>query len=166
MKNLLILIAIFVVTTFSIQAQSRAAKNSDWKTITGCNLTLSVPVDVDFTKDYSVDTCEREYRSRNIHIQMTVTEWNIGADQYSNLLDYCLTKTKINAKPAEIITSYKPKISENDLYENSGFDYTAMLLLPSFVKGNRNLVIRTFSKTSEDRDKAMKILKSVQPDNE
>ena len=166
MKNLLILITLLAISVFSSQAQSKTATTSDWKTITGCNVSLYVPKDVEFTKDDSVDTCEREYRSKNIVIHITVTEWNIGADQYSNWLEYCLVKTKINTKSAEIITSYKPKISENDVYENGDFDYTAMLLMPQFMKGKGNLIIRTFSKTSKDMDKAIKIIKSIQTDSQ
>jgi hypothetical protein len=160
MKDIIILITLLAISVFSLQAQSKTEPLSSWKTISGCNVSLYGPNDVEITKDSSVDTCEQSYQSKNIIIHITVTEWNIGGE-YSDWLEYCLVKSKINTKPAEIVTSFKPKSSENEVYENDGFDYAAMLLVPKFSRKGDNLLIRTWSKTSEEREKAIKILQSV-----
>lgn len=163
MKGLIIIIALFVFSVFPIQAQSKVESLSNTKKISSCNISLYVPNDITFIEDSSVDTCERIYQSKNIIIHVTVTEWNLGGE-YSDWLEYCLLKTKINEKSAEIVTSFKPKRSENDVYANIGFDYTAMLLVPKFRKDGNNLIIRTWSNTASEREKAIKILQSVEFD--
>jgi hypothetical protein len=100
----------------------------------------------------------REYRGKNISIRLDVTPFNIGVGEYANWLDYCVTRTKINERDAEIVTQYISVTAE----KYYGLDYMAMLLLPQFRTGGGNLIITTWSRTSEDRDKSIKILKSVQ----
>lgn len=164
MKYLFTTVTFIFLVACNIQAQNKTSLPIGWKSINGCTIGLNVQADIEFVKDSSVDTCEREYRSKNILIYITVTEWNIGSDEYSDWLEYCLVKTNINMKKAEIITSFKPKRSENDVFENGGFNYTAMMLVPQFRKGAGNLIIRTFSKTLADRNNAIKILHTAEFD--
>ena len=158
MKHLLISMALLILVAFNSVGQSRVEPPSGWKIISGCTVSLYVPSDIAFIHDLSSDTCLRNYRSKNISIEIYVTPFTIGADQYSNWPEHCVVKTKINSREAEIVTSYIPVTSE----ENKGLDYTAMLLVPNFREGSGNLIIRTWSKTSEDRDKAIQILRAVQ----
>jgi hypothetical protein len=160
MKHLLISFTLLVTLSFHSQAQKKVELPSDWKLISGCTVGIYVPSDIEFVEDNSSDTCLREYRNKNISVQLYVTPFNIGADVYSNWIEYCVIKTKINTRDAEIVTQQIPITSE----KYYGLDYMAMMLVPQFRKGSGNLIITTWSKTSEDRDKAIKILRSVQFD--
>ena len=161
MKHLLISLTLLILLAYYSHAQSKTELPSNWKLINGCTVSVYVPPDIEFVEDNSSDTCLREYRSKNISIEIYVTPFNIGADQYSNWLEYCVRKTKINTREAEIVTQHISVTSE----KNNGLDYMAMMLAPRFRKGSGNLIITTWSKTSNERDKAIKILKSVQFDN-
>ncbi len=161
MKHLLISLTLLILHVYSSHAQSKPELPSNWKLINGCTVGVYVPPDIEFTEDNSSDTCLREYRGKNIAIRIYVTEFNIGADQYSNWLEYCVAKTKINTRDAEIVTQHISVTSE----KHYGLDYMAMMLVPQFRKGGGNLIIMTWSKTSNERDKAIKIIKSVQFDN-
>ncbi len=161
MKHLLTSLTLLILLANYSYAQSKTELPSNWKLINGCTVSVYVPPDIEFVEDNTSDACLREYRSKNISIEIYVTPFNIGADQYSNWLEYCVVKTKINTREAEIVTQHISVTSE----KNSGLDYMAMMLVPQFRKGSGNLIITTWSKTSNERDKAIKILKSVQFDN-
>ena len=162
MNRLLIAVALLISVAYDSPAQSKAEPPSGWKLISGCAVSVYVPPDTEFISDLSSDACLRNYRSKNIAIRIYVTPFNIGAGQYSNWREYCVVKTTVNTREAEIVTQHMSVTSE----ELSGLDYMAMLLVPRFRKGGGNLIIDTWSKTSEDRDKAIKILQSVQFDKE
>ena len=159
MKLLLISVALLVLVAHNSLGQSKVEIPSSWKIINGCTVSLSVPPDIEFMYDHSSDACYRYYRGKNIGVRIYVTPFNIGSE-YSNWLEYCMVKTKINSQEAEIVSTHIPVTSE----ENQGLDYITMLLVPRFRIGSGNLIIMTWSKTPEDRDKAIKILRSVQFD--
>jgi hypothetical protein len=160
MKHFLISVALLILVAHNALGQGKVEIPSGWKLISGCTVSVSVPPDTEFIYDHSSDACLRYYRGKNIAVRIYVTPFNIGAGDYSNWPGYCVVKTKINAREAEIVTSYIPVTSE----ENNGLDYTAMLLVPRFRIGSGNLIIRTWSKSPEERDNAIKILQSVQFD--
>lgn len=157
-KRLLILMSLLIVVACHSHAQSKVVLPSAWKAIEGCTVSVYAPPDIKFVEDISSDACLREYQSENIALRLYVTPFNIGASDYSNWLEYCVKKTTINGREAEIVTSYIPIT----FGKNSGLDYSAMLLVPQFRKGSGNLIIHTWSKTLEERNKALKILQSVQ----
>jgi hypothetical protein len=160
MKHLVISVAVLLLAAPNSLGQSKVETPSAWRLISGCTVSVSVPPDVEFKYDHSSDACLRYYRGQNIAVRIYVTPFNIGADQYSDWPEYCVTKTKINTREAEIITSYIRVTSE----ENKGLDYMAMLLVPRFRPEWGNLIILTWSKTPAERDKAIKILQSVKFD--
>ena len=160
MKNLLLSTALLLLLSFYSQAQKNPELPSDWKLISGCTVSVYAPSDIEFKEDNSSDTCLREYQGKSISMMIYVTPFNIGSDEYSNWLEYCVLKTEIQTRKAEIVTSYIPVNSGR----NDGLDFTAMLLVPQFRTGDGNLIIRVWGKTPENRDRGIKILESAQFD--
>jgi hypothetical protein len=160
LKRLLISGVLLLFVAHNSPGQSQVETPAGWKLISGCTVSLSVPPDIEFVYDHSIDTCYRYYWGKNIAVRIYVTPFKIGSGEYSNWLEYCVTKTKINTREAEIVSTHIPVTSE----ENQGLDYMTMMLVPQFRSGSGNLIIWTWSRTPEDRDQAIKILRSVQFD--
>src|SRR5690606_856746 len=76
-------------------AQQPTEIPENWKSISGCGVLLSVPANVLFIKDDSVDTCERFYGDKNTTFHITATEGNVGPSDYSEWPEYCVTKLVI-----------------------------------------------------------------------
>ena len=160
MIRLLISVVISISTAHNSPGQSKVESPSGWKLVSGCTVSVSVPPDIEFVYDHSSDACLRYYRGKNIAVRLYVTPFRIGPGEYSKWLEYCLTKTKINTREAEIVSTHMAITSG----ENQGLDYMAMLLVPQFRTGDGNLIILSWGRTPGDRETAIKILRSVQFD--
>lgn len=163
MKYFFVSASLLILFAFDAPAQTKFVPPSGWQVVSGCGVNIYVPPKTELKEKHFSDNCYRLYESENILIEINTTPFNVSPGSYSKLIDYCLQKTVVNGREAEIITSYKPKTSEKDKDESNGFDFMTMLLVPDFRKGD-DLMIRTFSKTSEERNKAIKIFESLQVD--
>jgi hypothetical protein len=162
MKNFAIIVISWVLLAGSPMGQTKSIRSRSWKLISSCGVKFYAPPDIREEKVRGIDSCVRQYRSPNTLIELDAIMYSdpngSRRDEYSDKRDFNLRKTKIDGQNAEIITCYETDLSA----DAKGLNYSAVLYVPRLPKERGNLTIWTYSKTSEARDLAIKMLGSVQ----
>jgi hypothetical protein len=161
--NLILLLLLAFNVACAQNTQSKKLVTPDgWKKIEACGLSFYVPPDLEEVKVQGIDSCVKEYRSKNILLSLDVLgyigkESNSRRDEYSDKKDFQIVVTKVDRRKAEIITHYETENSE----QWKDFPYSATLYIPVIRKEGGNLTIWTNSKSAEDRETAKKIFATV-----
>jgi|GEM_PF-4774900 len=169
--KIFLLTVIFQVLTFSvILAQTTpqrpdADRIPDFRSVfDACGLKFYLPLLFKEEAIRGKDSCVKRYNSKNTVIMLDVlvylTPKASRKAEYSDERDFKFKKIKVNGRKAELITYYDdepPKYAES-------LNFAAVLFVPVISKDGGNLTFWTFSKTEEDREKAMKIFKSIKFD--
>jgi len=162
-----LLIVILLLLTFSVaRAQNKKPSIPDgWKKIEACGITFYAPPDLEEEKVQGIDSCVKEYRSKNIILSLDVLgyigkESDTRRDEHSDEKDFQIVKTKIGGRKAEIITHYETKDSK----KWKDLPYSATLFVSVTGKDGGNLTIWTNSRSAEDRETAKKIFATVRFD--
>jgi hypothetical protein len=134
----------------------QATLPADWKRINECGFEFYIPSNLKEEKIQPFDSCAKEYGSENNRLLLDVIEGTAQTDsnftrskEYSKENDFKFEKTVIDGQSAEITTFVGTG--------RKGLDYGAVLDIPQM-----NLTIWTYSKSREEREKAIKVFKSIQ----
>lgn len=155
-----ILTAIVISWASALAAIPTQNKSADWKNVSACGLSFSLPSDIKEEKVQGIDSCVHRYRGKNsLLILDAIMYVNIDGsrkDEYAGKRDFNWMETKIDRQKAEIISCYDAVNTEA-----RRFNYVAVLYVPRMPKDQGNLTIWTYSKSPEEREKAIKIFESV-----
>ena len=136
----------------------------NWKKIEECGFSFYAPLDLKEIQIHPVDSCAKQYRSRDIIFSIDLMEgygddFSSRSGEYSDNKDFQITRTTIDEQKAEIITY--------QLNDNGGFKerqdlfYGAVLYVPLIVKSGDNLTIWTYSRTTKDRETTEQMFETV-----
>lgn len=163
MKNLWLtaIIWIFIICC-SISAQNKQSLPLDWKLFNECGAQFSLPADYKEVKVRGIDSCLGKYRGASTVLMLDVlgyiTPNASRKEEFSDERDVKYTKSTIDGRRAEIITFYDTEPNKDAI----DFHYAAVLFIPQISKKDGgNFTIWTNSKSSEEREQAMKIFQTI-----
>ena len=111
-----------------------------------------------------IDSCVVRYRNNDTVLELDSIMYRAPGTsrkaEYSDKRDFSLRKLTIYGRNAEIIFCYETELAAN----YNGLNYAAVLYVPDLPRGRGNLTIWTYSRSSDTRALATKILESVRFD--
>jgi hypothetical protein len=134
-----------------------------WKKIQECGLFFSVPPSLKELKIQPIDSCVKDYRSKDILFSLDVFEGGgkesgSRRNEYSGAKDFQVAETIVDGRKAEIISYYE---SGNSFKQREDLPYGAVLYVPVINERGDNLTIWTYSRSTEDRETTKKIFETI-----
>lgn len=158
MRKLIFITFLCLLIVSGTFAQGEDNPKSDQKLIQACGVEFSLPLSFKEANIKPFDSCIRQYQDKNIVLVLDVLGFIIPAetsskDSYSNKKDFTIEEIKLEDRRAEIITFYDS--------DKQGLNYRTVLFVPVINSNYGHLEMRAFTKNAKQRDKVIKIFKSV-----
>lgn len=152
------MVIMWTLATCSVPAQKNLSSPTDWKLIKECGAEFYIPPGFKEEKVSGIDSCVKKYRSKNTRMVLDVlgyiTPDASRKEEYSEEREFRYEKTEVGGRHAEIITCFLRNEAE-------GLNYAAVLFVPQMRKDGGNLTIWINSKSSEERERVMRIFQTV-----
>lgn len=134
-----------------------------WKEIQECGMTFSLPSILKEVKIQPIDSCAKDYRSKDIVFLLDVFEGggkesDSRRNEFSGAKDFQVAETIIDGRKAEIITYYE---IGNSFREREDLPYGAVLYVPVINERGENLTVWTYSRNPTDRETARKMFETI-----
>jgi len=143
--------------------QNKSDRPVNWKLINACGATFYLPPDIYEVKAQAIDSCVRWYRGQYTFIDLDVSGGFsrpkiFSAGGCASERDFHHELTSIGGQRARISTCHV----REPLKEAQGLRYAAVLSIPEMRedKGG-NLMLWSYSATPEERERALRIFRSM-----
>ena len=161
MKHLLLTLLMTSLVVGGVPAQKKDDPPAAWRLVNACRAEFRVPPDVQEEKVRGFDSCVRQYRGESMLIALDVVIYSdphaSRRSEYAEEQDFRIENAKVGGRDAEIITCHEKEVPP----ESRGLNYVAVLFVPQMRKDCCNLTIWAYSKSPEEREKALRIFQSV-----